>query len=710
MRLAPVLFVLVLLSTTAFPQEKQEAQQTEPFYQVRAERVAIPVYVVDREGNPVRDLTINDFEVREGRRTCRLDAVEFIDHASTPAEAYDIVPPEARRHFLLLFDLNFTNSNGLIAARDAALDFIDKHIFASDLAAVITVAGPQGIEMLCPFTSDRDRIIAALGKLTRGKGFTYMDPAGFSFEGFEQSIQPELLELMKAVDKNRYTTNVIKYIGVLNLLAESLEQLHGRKNIVFFSDGFDEETVVGNIHEAPSRSSMFYTPRGDEFSSMNLKKFEQMLKRFYVNNTVFYVVSTSRLANFAFARADRMNEVAVNQISNQVDIKSQAGRGDYALFRFADDTNGVLYKNLNDLEAVLADISRSTAAGYVLLFEPSRPGKPGEFRQISVRVKRPGLRVDHQRGYTFEKLYSEFTPEEKQVQLGEYISKDILSRRIPFRIDTRSFPGDDKVARLPVLIEISGEALARHADKRGNKEIRLEFYGYLLDAANRPRDFFFNTVGFAAPETLERLLREGAKYYGLLLASPGCWKVKCLVRDSELGLISSDIRVVDVPDFNKGELRLTGPVFTDTFDRGVKIFDQARREPTGRRDGMPVEYPYKWRGREFVPQIEPRVIPGERQLVFVRIYGLGRDGSSGEPRVDLSFAAVDEQEHSTLITTVELVDRLELDDGSIGILFRLDLVSLGLQPGHHRLRLRLTDLVTNSSAAADTPFFIPAGQ
>jgi VWFA-related protein len=708
MRIAPVIVTLSLIAPALFAQE-QTTSQTEITYQLRADRVAIPVYVVDRDGNPVRGLTVDDFEVREGRKTCRLESVEFIDHAATPAEAYGIVPPEARRHFLLLFDLNFTNPNGFVAARKAALDFLNKHAFESDLIAVITIAGPQGIELLCPFTTDRARIDDALGKLARGKAIAFRDPSGFSFEGLVGQIDPDVAALMRETDRYRYSTNVTKYISVLELLGESLNQLHGRKNIILFSDGFDEETIVGDLHrrDAYDSSVSLYMPTGNELSSVTLKQFEAMLKQFYANDAVFYVIDTNRLAAFAFAQADNMGNAAVNPLPGRTDIKSQTGKGDYALFRFAEDTHGVLYKNLNDLDAVLADISRRTAAGYLLIFEPSRPGNPGEFREITVRAKRRDLRVDHQRGYSFEKLYSNFTPEEKQIQLGEFVSKDILSRRIPFLTDIRFFPGDKNVARLPVLIEIAGEDLARYAGHRHDKAIHLEFYGYLLDAANSPRDFFFATVGFEAPETLERLLREGTKYYGLLLAPPGPWKIRCLVRDSELGLISSDIRTVDVPDFNKGELRLTGPLFVETVNSGVKAFGEARQEPVGRREGMPVEYPYKWRGRDFVPRIEPRISPGSKQIVFVRLYGLGRDTEVSQPRVDLSFAVVDSLENSNLIGAAELVDRLEFEDGSIGILFGFDLTSLGPAPGHYRLRLRITDQVTGAIAAADAPFIIP---
>src|SRR5262245_30347038 len=69
--------------------------------------VEVPVQVV-KDGEPVRGLTANDFEVFDGRKKVPITGFEVLDLATTPSSAAAAqIPVSARRHFLMLFDLSF---------------------------------------------------------------------------------------------------------------------------------------------------------------------------------------------------------------------------------------------------------------------------------------------------------------------------------------------------------------------------------------------------------------------------------------------------------------------------------------------------------------------------------------------------------------------------------------------------------------------------
>ena len=674
----------------------QEQKQREPYYHVQKNLVAIPVYVTDRDGVPVRDLTKDDFEVFEGRTRCRIEAVEFIDHTVADADAYAIAPPESRRQFLLLFDLSFSNPGGLKAAREAGLKFIEEKTAPNDLIAAATVAGRGGIDLLCPFTTDHDRVYQALAGLGLKQLIKYRDPAGFAFDDLDlkETIDKELFELIESTDRKRYAVDVDRYINVMRAMAVALLQLHGRKNLVLFSDGFDETAIVGDLHKDQQRSvfaiqQMLMMPLdGDQHTSLVYQNFVKTLDHYSRAGAVIYVVNTARLQN-------------VNA-QGESDTKKK----EYSLFRIAHETNGILYKNLNNLDAVLDDIAARTAAGYVVLFEPSRPGKPGEFREVKIKVNRRGLHLDHQKGYLFEKDYSDFTPQEKLIQLGEYVSKDIVSQRIPFTFDTQAFAGNERFARLPVVLQIEGQSLFGQGKQRKEESVEIEIYGYLLDSQSRPRDFFYNVLRFTEPEKIGELQSGGLKYYDLLVAPPGRWKVKCIVRDSELGLISSGIQVVDVPDFNAPGLRISGPVFVDATTRWLGVRMESAAEPGGRRAGHPVAYPFKFGEREWSPVVNPEIDPSRPELLFVRTHGLERDVASGAPRIDLKFSVINQEGETKPMPRIELADQRE-DSGAYDLLFRVDLSALDLEPGQYRLRLTITDTINGSAAAADTSFVVP---
>ena len=700
-------FVLAV-SLIAYPLLAQ--QGTEHAYRLRTNVVSIPVYVTDSDGKPVGTLTAADFEVREGRTPCEIEAVEFIDHFQIPADAYAPRPPETRRQFLLLYDLSYTNSGGLLAARDAGIDFVGKNTSPSDLVAVATIAGRGGIDLLCPFTTDRERALSVLADLGLADSFRYRDPAGFSFEDIRDHLEfneddgapGSKTRLLEHIERLRYSSTVSNYSRVMRNLAVALQRLHGRKNMILFSDGFDEAAIVGDLHTKQKRPSV--EPTGEELARVVYDEFMEALKEFSRAGGVFYVVSTARLQGLSTGRADQhmvppdpADHLAIPNLRY-----AGVNPGDYVLFRIAEQTSGFLYKNLNDLDSVLQDISSRTAAGYVISFKPSHPGKPGEFREIKVRVKQRGLRLDHQRGYFFDKEYREFSAEEKLIQLGEYVSKDIVSRRTSVDFDVHVFKGNDEYARLPVIVEIDGIGLASLPGRNDCDRLEVEVFAYLLDEINRPRDFFCNTAVFEGSEALARLREGNFKYYGLLLATPGYWKVKVIVRVCELGIVSADVRAVEVPDTARTGLRLTGPIFLDRNERWRNTVLHDDEATQNRRKGLPTEYPFKWKGNDWLPAVNPSV-DHESGLFYLRIAGLSADKTGNQPSVDLKLTAIDENGAELQITRVAVQDR-NIDGNDLEIL--LSPAFDGLAPGQYTLRVYVTDRIAAASAAAQTPFMI----
>jgi VWFA-related protein len=647
--------VLAFASSTAGQIDQKGGNQKTPTYRLQANLVAIPVYVTDKGGSPVRDLKAEDFEVREGGVPCRIEAVEFIDHAVASGEAYINVPGESRRQFLLLFDLNFTTPGGLGAARRAGLDFLENSVSSGDLLAVATVSGRKGVRMICPFTPDHEQVRSAISSMGRREAVKYREGGGFDMADIEDMIafgfgeeEPEehigaadtsIVDQLKSTDLRRYEGVVLGYFDALGQMVDSM--------------------------------------------------FTRLLEEFRKAGAVVYAVNTQRLQP-AYA-----SSVGLSNYS-------------YTLYRFAIETNGNWFINRNDLDAVLDDVSSRTRAGYLVMFQPSRPGKPGESREIKVSVRYPGLRVDYQRGYTFEKDFADLTPQEKQLQLNEFAVKDIISRRIPFEFDVNYFPGDDAYTRVPVVVGLEGGSLVRQELSRKREGIELEIHVFLLSERNEPLDYFADVLEFDTPELLRQFVANGIKYYGLLLAEPGQYKVKCIVRDGELGMISSDEREVEVPDFTGRGLLMSGPVFLEQ-DKGKRIIlNHDSLVAEGRRRGKPADYPFVINGRRWAPAMNPAVGSFARELLFVGIHGFEADPVSKEPQIALAFETIDDAGNSASVADWRVVDR-RVEGGGLDLMISLDLLAQDLAPGQYRLRMKLGDKVSGGAAASDTPFSVPGG-
>ncbi|HEY0781825.1 MAG TPA: hypothetical protein VGE98_05160, partial [Thermoanaerobaculia bacterium] len=108
--------LLVFLSFTTPVFAAAAAAPTKPAEKPRFSEVTdvvsieVPVQVV-KDGEPVRGLTAADFAVYEGRKQQSIVGFEVLDSNAAPAGAHvrpGAVPAAARRYFLLLFDLSFS--------------------------------------------------------------------------------------------------------------------------------------------------------------------------------------------------------------------------------------------------------------------------------------------------------------------------------------------------------------------------------------------------------------------------------------------------------------------------------------------------------------------------------------------------------------------------------------------------------------------------
>jgi len=317
--------------------------------------------------------------------------------------------------------------------------------------------------------------------------------------------------------------------------------------------------------------------------------------------------------------------------------------------------------------------------------------------------------VQHQTGYYIEKDYRDFTPVEKQVQLAEFVSKDLVSQRIPFEFSALAWPYDSGLVLVTVVMEIEGGPRMAAWDQRREDHIRLEVYGYLLDEMNRPLDHFESSLDFATDEAKENLQSGGIKYYGCFLARPGRYKVKCIVRDSELGNISSDVRVITAPDFTEGGLHMVGPMFVERAGGNwINVIRDAGEKTQGMHRGSLVEYPYSMGENTFIPSLSPEIAGAQVEYAFVRLLGLCFDPDSPAPQIDIRVEITEDDGRSRILPRVVMADQhLNRNAGTLDLLLQIDFSEIDPTPGHHTLRLTLTDRADGASATGEADFTIP---
>jgi hypothetical protein len=180
------------------------------------------------------------------------------------------VPAAARRHFLFLFDLAFSEPRSIARARQAAAGLLSQ-LHPTDLVAVATYSSLRGPQLVLGYTADRRQIgnaLASLGLpgLTRavdplrlvlqeilGVGNTIAGVRPLSRDPLADATDPAVLIPVEAVaqgiaraDRSALKTQVDLFARSLSDLARQMAVVEGRKYLVFLSEGFDAELLQGS--------------------------------------------------------------------------------------------------------------------------------------------------------------------------------------------------------------------------------------------------------------------------------------------------------------------------------------------------------------------------------------------------------------------------------------------------------------------------------
>ncbi|HZF11661.1 MAG TPA: VWA domain-containing protein [Thermoanaerobaculia bacterium] len=97
-----------------------------------------------------------------------------------------------------------------------------------------------------------------------------------------------------------------------------------------------------------------------------------------------------------FARRSGVALYTVGLAVSKLDVEVR-----HHLTRLAFETGGRSFfpEAASDLTAIYAGIQEELRSRYLLVYQPTVPGKPGEYRPVSVQIDRPGVTVEALRGY-----------------------------------------------------------------------------------------------------------------------------------------------------------------------------------------------------------------------------------------------------------------------------------------------------------------------
>jgi VWFA-related protein len=532
-------------------------QTQQPTFKVQVDYVEVDALVTDRSGNFVRDLKKEDFQVIEDGRPQTITTFSLVDipieRLQRPLGAELPVEPDVKtnerpfdgRVYVMIIDDYHTGFGRTERVKRAAKQFIQRNLGSNDLMAVVHTAGASDAGQ--EFTSTKRLLLAAVDKTmgnklrsaTAEKTDEYYRTRGMGTPGpLQDPVEQQRAYYARAT------------LDTLRSVADWFAGVHGRrKSILFVSEGIDynitdvfnnqnASTIIDATREtiaAATKSNVsIYSidPRG--LTSLGDEEIEIGA---YPDDPTLGVNSTS-LAN----------ELRLSQDSLRV---------------LADETGGFAAVNRNDFATAFDRIVVDNSSYYLLAYYPPTTDKrDGRFHKIEVRVSRPGLTVRSRKGYAAPKKASAARPtsaaSKTPVEIREALESPLPMSGITMHVFAAPFKGAAPNASVLVGIEMRGRDLRLVP----NGKVDISYIAVDTNGKIKQGNTESMTWTNLKPETKTRIEQNGLRMLNRLELPPGRYQLHVAVRDTAGGAIGSVLYDVQVPDFYKAPLSMSGLALT----------------------------------------------------------------------------------------------------------------------------------------------------
>ena len=392
---------------TADQQEKPPAQppaapDQQPIFRTGINTVRVDVIVTDRQGNPVTDLKLEDFEILEDGKPQKPETFRLvkIDTVTQPAYTQRTIrsrndeetaaADENSRIFTFFLDDYHVRKETSMAVRKPVVDFIANQLAPSDLVSVMYPLTPLDAVTL---TRSHQGVMNTVEKFT-GRKYDY-EPINDIERGYVHRATPQAIEVI------RRQVSLTALRGICTKLGSLRE---GRKSVILLSEGYTSLLPPQLRSNLPGDIARPGDLTRDPFAAENnlledrarfgadmdlLQELRDVFDACNRNNTSIYALDPRGLSAGEF------------DVSTNISLKTSQ---DYlsaslnTLRELADNTDGRAIVNRNDLGTAMKQIIRDSSAYYLVGYTTQAP-TDGKFHELRVRVKRPGVQVRARRGF-----------------------------------------------------------------------------------------------------------------------------------------------------------------------------------------------------------------------------------------------------------------------------------------------------------------------
>ena len=667
-----------LLLPTALPAQQSRTEYT---FKAQTELVLVNVTVRDKSGNPARDLKPEDFTVLEDNKPQKVATFDIentqnvtqvpMEHAnllSTPvkktkssadsaasASAQELAIKD-RRLIILFFDLSAMQPDEIERSSNAAQDYLNKQMQPADLVSVVSLGNTIAVNQ--DFTSDRDKLKTVLQSFNIGANAGFDLGSTGTTEGTPDTGQSF------TVDDTEYNIfNTDRRLQALRAIAEQVANVPQKKSLIYFSGGMQRTGIENQselraaINSAVLANLSIYTldirglqalPPGGEAQNASLR-------------------GTS-----AYSGQAQLNALNSNFQTQET------------LVTLAADTGGKAFLDSNDFGRVFKGVQDDTSMYYLLGYHSTNTAKDGKYRRITVRVNRPGVKVDFRRGYYAEADFRHSNKDDRERQLQEELASELPSTDLPVYLATAYFRLSDNRFYVPLSLIVPGSEIP-FSRNRDQDKATLDILALVTDEKKFPVSEIRETVKLAVNVSNE-VQRKNVQYDTGLTLSPGKYHLKVVVRENEAGRMGSFETDFTIPDLKSSPLKMSSIVMASQLQAAPK-------KDTGN--------PLVQNGQEIVPSVT-RVFSGNQHLyLYYEVYDPAKETApetsaastdkNAKPGVrvmsNVAFFQGDSKAYETPLVRVQ---QITVPTRKAAV-FQLDVSLSALKPGFYTCQVNVID-------------------
>ena len=519
---------LALLSVVASAQAPPPEAPSATFREtVRVQVMDLDVSVTDSRGNPVPNLSRDDFRVTVDGKQVAIDyftrVAEGTIHAPDLGGASpDLVLAEYRkgadayvpRQFLMYIDTGNLSPNNKRRGVEALRDLVTR-MGPSDLGRVVLF--DRRAKEQTDWTSSKETLLAALSKIeSTGVGMSRLMTEQQTLNQIDTTRSRSSRESFARMYAEQVRVEVTNMLRDMSAELTTLTALPGKRAFVLISGGFDTQPGSAMMQYAVGSFSL------RSYDAGNLSnEIEGLAHRANASDVTFYTVDARGLtAEGGTAGGDDplLNRPGVSFFARQ---DSQAG-----LQALATETGGIALLNTNGLtrglERVYEDASTYYSVGVNL---SNLPGNG--LRNVRVTVTRPGLNVRSRR------TFSPRSPVERGGDVAQAaLRSNIQYRGIPVSLSTAPATKDKKYYTMPVVVSVPASALT-FLPEGSSRKATADIYVAVMDDSGRMSEIGRQEASFTLPA--DAPANAPVRYTAQLQLRKGNARLVVNVRDKETG-------------------------------------------------------------------------------------------------------------------------------------------------------------------------------